>query len=152
MDFDMIIDSIGKAVDAAGVAVMVVGITIASGLAAWRYLRSKSLVFEEYRRWVGRSILLGLEILIAADIIRTVAIGFSVEAILALGLVVIIRTFLSFTLQLEMTGHWPWQASRGGVLGDQSAHPAAGCSCGGEDTPPGAVAQDPKQGQREGLA
>lgn len=123
MDFDTVIDSIGKAVDAAGVAVMVIGIGLASGLAGWRYLRKKSLVFEEYRRWVGRSILLGLEILIAADIIRTVAIGFSLDAILALGLVVLIRTFLSFTLQLEMTGRWPWQTADGGIRGDLSDHP-----------------------------
>ncbi|MGJ9373798.1 DUF1622 domain-containing protein [Nesterenkonia sp. CF4.4] len=132
MDFDTIIDSIGKAVDAAGVAVMVIGISIASGLAGWRYLRRKDLVFEEYRRWVGRSILLGLEILIAADIIRTIAIGVSVEAILALGLVVLIRTFLSFTLQLEMTGRWPWQTSNGGIRGDVWDHPGTRCTCGAE--------------------
>ncbi|MCH8560741.1 DUF1622 domain-containing protein [Nesterenkonia sp. DZ6] len=145
MDFDTIIDSIGKAVDAAGVVVMVVGISIASGLAGWRYLRRKSLVFEEYRRWVGRSILLGLEILIAADIIRTVAIGFSVDAILALGLIVLIRTFLSFTLQLEMTGRWPWQTSHGGVRGDVWGNPVARCTCGGERNNPGARPQDPRE-------
>ncbi|MCH8566293.1 DUF1622 domain-containing protein [Nesterenkonia sp. LB17] len=145
MDFDTIIDSIGKAVDAAGVVVMVVGISIASGLAGWRYLRRKSLVFEEYRRWVGRSILLGLEILIAADIIRTVAIGFSVDAILALGLIVLIRTFLSLTLQLEMTGRWPWQTSHGGVRGDKWGNPVARCTCGGERSNPGARPQDPRE-------
>jgi uncharacterized membrane protein len=115
MDFDTIIDSIGKAVDAAGVAVMVIGIGVATVLAGWRRLRRKSPVFDDYRRWVGRSILLGLEILIAADIIRTVAVGFSLDAILALGLIVLIRTFLSFTLQLEMTGRWPWQTSNEGL-------------------------------------
>jgi uncharacterized membrane protein len=125
MDFDTIIDSIGKAVDAAGVAVMVIGIGVASVLAGWRRLRSRSLVFEEYRRWVGRSILLGLEILIAADIIRTVAVGFSLNAILALGLIVLIRTFLSFTLQLEMTGRWPWQTSNEGLRGELSEAPSA---------------------------
>lgn len=150
MDFDTIIDSIGKAVDAAGVAVMVVGISFASGLAGWRYIRRKSLVFEEYRRWVGRSILLGLEILIAADIIRTVAIGFSVDAILALGLIVLIRTFLSFTLQLEMTGRWPWQTSRGGTQGNVWDHPAARCACGSESTNPDDPPQGPPESQRKG--
>jgi uncharacterized membrane protein len=125
MDFDTIIDSIGKAVDAAGVAVMVIGIGVATVLAGWRRLRRRSLVFEDYRRWVGRSILLGLEILIAADIIRTVAVGFSLDAILALGLIVLIRTFLSFTLQLEMTGRWPWQTSSEGLRGELSEAPSA---------------------------
>jgi uncharacterized membrane protein len=125
MDFDTIIDSIGKAVDAAGVAVMVIGIGVATVLAGWRRLRRRSLVFEDYRRWVGRSILLGLEILIAADIIRTVAVGFSLDAILALGLIVLIRTFLSFTLQLEMTGSWPWQTSNEGLRGELSVDPSA---------------------------
>jgi uncharacterized membrane protein len=125
MDFDTIIDSIGKAVDAAGVAVMVIGIGVATVLAGWRRLRRKSPVFDDYRRWVGRSILLGLEILIAADIIRTVAVGFSLDAILALGLIVLIRTFLSFTLQLEMTGRWPWQTSNEGLRGELSEAPSA---------------------------
>ncbi|RJN31439.1 DUF1622 domain-containing protein [Nesterenkonia natronophila] len=124
MDFDTIIGYIGQAVDAAGVAVMVVGIGVASVVAGWRRLRSKSPVFDDYRRWVGKSILLGLEILIAADIIRTVAVGFALDAILALGLIVLIRTFLSFTLQLEMTGRWPWQTSAAGLRRELSDDPS----------------------------
>ena len=57
----------------------------------------------------GGGILLGLEFLVAADIIRTVAVTPSGESVAVLGGIVLIRTFLSFSLQLEMTGAWPWQ-------------------------------------------
>ena len=57
----------------------------------------------------GRSILLGLEFLVAADIIRTVAVQPSLENVTVLGLIVFIRTFLSFSLEVEIDGRWPWQ-------------------------------------------
>lgn len=79
--------------------------------AALRYARkqySESL-FEEVRLVLGRGILLGLEFLIAADIIYTVAVDLTLESIGTLALVVLIRTFLSFTLEVELTGKWPWQ-------------------------------------------
>lgn len=66
-------------------------------------------VFQELRQRLGRGILLGLEFLIAADIIYTVAIDLSFESVGALAIIVIIRTFLSFTLEVELTGRWPWQ-------------------------------------------
>jgi uncharacterized membrane protein len=65
--------------------------------------------YEFFRRRLGRAILLGLEFLVAADIIRTVAVTPSGESVAVLGGIVLIRTFLSFSLQLEMTGAWPWQ-------------------------------------------
>ena len=63
-------------------------------------------------RMLGQGILLGLEFLIAADIIHTVAVELTFESIGVLALVVLIRTFLSFTLDLELTGRWPWQQRR----------------------------------------
>jgi uncharacterized membrane protein len=65
--------------------------------------------YEFFRRRLGRAILLGLEFLVAADIIRTVAVTPTGESVAVLGGIVLIRTFLSFSLQLEMTGAWPWQ-------------------------------------------
>ena len=66
------------------------------------------------RQDLGRGILLGLEILIAADIIRTVAITPTLDGVLVLGVIVLIRTFLSMALQVELEGRWPWQSRADG--------------------------------------
>lgn len=71
-------------------------------------------VYRSYRQLLGRSILLGLELLVAADIIRSVAVTPTFEGVGVLGIIVLIRTFLSFSLELEITGRWPWQTPRGG--------------------------------------
>lgn len=65
--------------------------------------------FRRYRQQVGKAILLGLEFLVAADIIRTVAVGPSFSGVGVLAIVVAVRTFLSFTLDLELEGRWPWR-------------------------------------------
>lgn len=67
------------------------------------------LVFQNLRQRLGRGILLGLEFLIASDIIFTVAVELTFETIGVLAIVVLIRTFLSFTLEVEVSGKWPWQ-------------------------------------------
>ncbi|MFN2362158.1 MAG: DUF1622 domain-containing protein [Marinobacter sp.] len=67
-------------------------------------------VFQDLRQSLGRGILLGLEFLIASDIIYTVAVELTFETIGVLAIVVLIRTFLSFTLEVEMYGKWPWQS------------------------------------------
>lgn len=66
-------------------------------------------IFQNMRQRFGRGLLLGLEFLVAADIIRTVAIELTLETVSTLVLIVLIRTFLSFTLEVELTGKWPWQ-------------------------------------------
>ncbi|MGH8174180.1 MAG: DUF1622 domain-containing protein [Rhodanobacteraceae bacterium] len=65
--------------------------------------------YESYKRRLGRALLLCLEILVAADIVRTVALDSTFAAILSLGLLVVVRTFLSWSLILEVEGRWPWQ-------------------------------------------
>ncbi|WP_136526097.1 DUF1622 domain-containing protein [Geomonas ferrireducens] len=65
--------------------------------------------FRQLRQDLGRGILLGLEFLVAADIFRNVAVTPTLEGVLVLGVIVIIRTFLSMALQVELEGHWPWQ-------------------------------------------
>ncbi len=67
------------------------------------------VIFDRVRRRLIRGILLGLEFLVAADIVHTVAVDLSFESIGVLAAIVLIRTFLSFTLELEMTGYWPWE-------------------------------------------
>jgi uncharacterized membrane protein len=66
-------------------------------------------VFRKLRQLLGRGILLGLEFLVAADIIHTVAVQLTFKTVGVLAVIVLIRTFLSFTLELEITGNWPWQ-------------------------------------------
>src|SRR6478752_6216294 len=109
MNFLEVIETLGKGVDAGGVAIIVVGVTVASVMAAVRLLRHDPHTYDTYRRRLGRSILLGLEFLVAADIIRTVAVTPTLPSVAVLAVVVLIRTFLSFSLELEITGRWPWQ-------------------------------------------
>ena len=74
-----------------------------------RLRRDEPNNYRRFRQQLGRSILLGLELLVAADIIRTVAVTPTVTSVVVLGGIVVIRTFLSFSLELEITGRWPWQ-------------------------------------------
>jgi uncharacterized membrane protein len=107
--FTETIEWVGKAIDSAGVAVLVVG-ALAAAVRAARSARSGSSdTYRQFRQQLGRSILLGLELLVAADIIRTVAVTPTLSSVLVLALIVAIRTFLSFSLELEITGRWPWQ-------------------------------------------
>ncbi|MGC5075807.1 DUF1622 domain-containing protein [Agrococcus sp. DT81.2] len=111
MPVQEIIETAGRVVDLAGVLAIVAGAAVATVIAAGALIRrrDKDGVYHRYRRSLGRSILLGLELLVAADIIRTVAIAPTFESVGVLGLIVLIRTFLSFTLELEVSGRWPWQ-------------------------------------------
>ncbi|QBQ55792.1 DUF1622 domain-containing protein [Nitrosococcus wardiae] len=69
-------------------------------------------IFSKVRQRLGRGILLGLEFLVAADIIHTVAVELTFKTVGTLAIIVLIRTFLSFTLEVELTGRWPWQEKR----------------------------------------
>jgi len=110
VEFQETIELVGKALDVAGVAVIVGGILVATVIHAGRLLRDGAR--EQYRRYrqaVGRAILLGLEILVGADIIRTVAVDPTFASAGVLAIIVAIRTFLSFSLEVELEGRWPWQ-------------------------------------------
>lgn len=115
MDIRHAVEVVGLGVDAVGVAVIVVAIGIA-GVAFARGL-SRGLPFEasyrSLRQSIGRGILLGLELLVAGDIIRTVAIAPTFSSVGVLAGIVLIRTFLSFSLEVELAGRWPWQSQRG---------------------------------------
>jgi uncharacterized membrane protein len=77
--------------------------------------------YGRYKVHLGKGLLLGLEMLVAADIIRTIALEPSVRNVLVLGMLVIIRTFLSWSLVLEIEGRWPWTATRGAASGPAPA-------------------------------
>ena len=112
MDFTEAIELVVKGFDTAGVGTMVVGALLAAAAAARTVRGDRQGTYIRFRRQLGRSILLGLELLVAADIIRTVAITPTMDSVLVLGLIVLIRTFLSFSLELEITGRWPWQSAQ----------------------------------------
>jgi len=99
-----------RAIEVGGIAIIVLGLLGASVAVLWQVLhgRSGSEAFNLYRSNVGRAILLGLEFLVAADIINTVAIEPTLQSLLILGGIVLIRTFLSFSLEVEIEGRWPW--------------------------------------------
>jgi uncharacterized membrane protein len=110
MDFHTVMDTVGRAVNAAGVVTIVAGAAVATVMAVAALLRRQTgTIYEVYRRRLGRSILLGLEFLVAADIISTVAVYPTFESVGVLALIVLIRTFLSYSLELEITGRFPWQ-------------------------------------------
>ena len=109
MAFYDIIETTGKVIDAVGVAVIVGGAVIALAATVGRMRSPEGGAYDAFRRQLGRSILLGLEFLVAADIIRTVAVTPTAQSVAVLAGIVAIRTFLSFSLQVEMTGSWPWQ-------------------------------------------
>ena len=102
------VEQVGLAIDGGGVLIIVLGILLAAGRAIGRPSTALGR-YRQFRQDLGRGILLGLEFLVAADIIRTVAVAPTLESVLVLGLIVLIRTFLSFALQLEVDGHLPWQ-------------------------------------------
>lgn len=106
-----LIEITGRLLDAVGVFAMVLGAAIASVRFAMRLWIGVTDVYRTYRQDLGRAILLGLEFLIAGDIIRTVVVAPTLENVLILALIVVIRTFLSMALQLEVDGRWPWQRS-----------------------------------------
>lgn len=80
-------------------------------IAIWHFFRGqhRGVMFKDARYRLGRGILMGLEFLVAADIIHTVAVDLSFRTVGVLFIIVLIRTFLSFTLEVELTGNWPWQ-------------------------------------------
>jgi len=109
MVYNDVIEKIGTTIDAAGVVVIVAGAAIAFVVTAVRVSRRESDVYRRFRQQLGQAILLGLELLVAGDIVRTVAASPSLTSVAVLAAIVLIRTFLSFSLEVETTGPWPWQ-------------------------------------------
>jgi uncharacterized membrane protein len=111
MDYNHAIQGTGEVIDAAGVAIIVVGAASAAVAATVRLAHHDVKTYRRFRQQLGQAVLLGLELLVAGDIIRTVAAQPSLTSVAVLGLIVLIRTFLSFSLEVELTGRWPWQGN-----------------------------------------
>ena len=111
-NINIYIDYVAKIMEAIGVLTIFLGSLIAIGKFVFRFRSKNSISYNELRQAVGKSILLGLEILIAADIMATVVTEPSLRSVSILGLIVIIRTFLSLSLQVELEGKFPWQKTK----------------------------------------
>ena len=109
MTLDDLVSRVGVAIDVAGVLAIVIGAAIATCAAAVGWRRGADDVYGRFRQWLGRSILLGLELLVAADIVRTVATRPTLRGVAVLAAIVAIRTFLSLSLEWEISGHVPWR-------------------------------------------
>jgi uncharacterized membrane protein len=105
-----VVEYFAVAIELLAVGVIVVGIVWATyTFLTHQQVRQLQDRDERYRQRLGRTLLVGLEVLVAADIVRTVATDPSLESVAVLGLLVVIRTFLSWALVVEMEHRWPWQ-------------------------------------------
>ena len=115
MDGADLVHVAARVIEYVGIAVIVAGAFGSLGLFGLRMLRRTAdgeTLVAGFRSNLGRSILLGLEFLVAADIINTVAIEPTLDSLAVLAGIVLIRTFLSFSLEVEIEGRWPWQQAR----------------------------------------
>ena len=106
-----LIEQLAKLLEFAGVGIILVGVVIATGLFLRQGLAARDWrqAYQGYRANLGRGILLGLELLVGADIIGTITEPLTFESVGLLALIVLIRTFLSFSLETEIDGRWPWR-------------------------------------------
>jgi len=114
MKIDQFAVEAGKIVELVGVSVLVAGAVLASVAFVLRILRRRPFTdaYHQLRADLGRAILLGLEFLVIADIIGTVAVEPTLQNLGVLAVIVAIRTLLSFALELEVSGRWPWQKAQ----------------------------------------
>jgi len=106
--YEAVVEDVVRVVEAIGALIMILGGLYASVLYVRHCIGSDTDGFMEFRRNLGRAILLGLEVLIIADIIRTIVVEPTLESVGVLGIIVIIRILLSFSLEVEVDGSWPW--------------------------------------------
>jgi uncharacterized membrane protein len=108
------IEWLANGIEVFGVVTILAGAVVATTLFSLRVLRQTDFqsAYTQYRSNLGRAILLGLEFLVAGDIIATILIEPTITRAGALGIIVLIRTFLSFSLETEIEGCWPWERAR----------------------------------------
>lgn len=123
--YDHVLELAARGIEMVGIAIIVLGGLAASLHFLWQLARSAAPgpAYHAYRANLGRGILLGLEFLVAADIIGTVAVDPTLYNLGVLAAIVVIRTFLSFSLEVEIEGHWPWQRKRFDAAGKRRATP-----------------------------
>jgi uncharacterized membrane protein len=105
-----VIEQLAQGIEALAVVIIVGGVIYAIGRYFVHTRQQKGVAYKRFKDRIGKSLLLGLEFLVAADIIRTVALSPTMQNVAMLGILVLIRTFLSWSLVVEIEGRWPWQA------------------------------------------
>lgn len=128
MDFDDWMEHVVQGFEVVGVALLAIGSVIALVNASLPLVRGQRFAYERARQNVGRAVLLGLEVLIIADIVETITIEPTTESALVLATIVLVRTFLSFSLEIELEGVVPWRraATTGPRSDDKRAESIAG--------------------------
>ena len=114
MTYDEFISDVVRVVEAIGAGIMVLGglwVLVAYAVAVLRP-ETRAGAYPQLRQSLGRVILLGLEVLIVGDIVRTIIVDPTIESVTVLGLIVVIRIMLSFSLEVEIDGTWPWSRWR----------------------------------------
>lgn len=111
MDYKHFIELVVKFIELAGVLAILGGLLFATAIFLIKWIKEKDLVhgYRAYRQNIGRSILLGLEFLVAGDIIRSIAVPPTLNSVVELVIIILIRTFLAIELEMEIKGRWPWQ-------------------------------------------
>jgi uncharacterized membrane protein len=112
MSYEQTVDDVAKTVEAVGVAILTIGGLGVFVHSAQCLAGRQRGVYQRLRRDLGRVILLGLEVLIIGDIVRTIVVEPSLESVGVLAIIVLIRIVLSFSLEVEMDGVWPWRRWR----------------------------------------
>lgn len=114
IDFETFAQSAGQMLDAFGVVVILGGVILSTAYAMATILRHKNIhnLYRSYRSNLARSILIGLEFLVAGDIIRSVAGDLSFDSVIILAIIVLVRSFLGMEFEMEIEGHWPWQRTK----------------------------------------
>jgi uncharacterized membrane protein len=114
MSYEETVHDVVRVVEAVGASIMVFGGLVVFAIYVPRMLSpaKRAGSYEALRRQLGRCILLGLEVLIVADIVLTIIVEQTIESVVVLGVIVLVRTFLSFSLEVEMDGMWPWNRWR----------------------------------------
>jgi uncharacterized membrane protein len=133
-----IMEHVARAFELVGAAILVLGLVwaCASAISAWRRTRQGRIAYQTLREAFGGALLLGIEVLVAADLLQTVAVDASLENVAILGLIVLIRTFLSFSLEIEMEGVVPWRrALIGGQKGASGSSPGGNSVLGRDGSP-----------------
>ena len=112
--YDEFISDVVKGVEALGAAIMVLGglAALVAYVVALASPPHRDGAYEQLRERLGRAILLGLEVLIVGDIVRTIVVDPTIESVVVLGMIVLIRIVLSFSLEVEIEGTWPWSRWR----------------------------------------
>lgn len=113
-DFTVFAQEAGKLLDGVGIVVILIGVLISTIAAFVTIAKRKGVhhIYSAYRHNLARSILIGLEFLVAGDIIRSVAGNLSLDSVVILAIIVVIRSLLGVEFEMEIEGRWPWQRSK----------------------------------------